>query len=147
MHDLGELADRTSRRLEDLLKDLDDSDQERQLFIEDTRRFFEERLSIYQQKRNQLENHLKNLLEQMNQLSDELQLPRIIFDHHQLTLKEKQIFINEKINQLTNLILERDKQINQLKQFIYIKIKLIGNIQINTNEVRKYLVFIHSLLI
>jgi hypothetical protein len=137
MHVLGELANTTWLRLEDLLKDLDDSDKERQAFVDDTRQFFLQRLSIYEQQRNELENHLKILSEQMDQLSDELQLPRIIFENNQMTLIEKRIFINDKIDRLKYMILERDKELIQLRQLIQIKANLIGNIQINTDEVRR----------
>jgi len=142
MHALGELANTTWLRLEDLLKDFDDIDEKREVFINDTRQFFEKRLSMYQQQRNELENHVKKLLEQMYQLFDELKLPRIIFDDNQITLKEKRILINEKIDQLKNMIFERDKEFIQLKKLINIKIKLIGNIQINIEEVRIYTFFI-----
>jgi hypothetical protein len=137
MNELGELSNRTWLRLEDLLKDFDDSDKERQIFIDDTRQFFEERLLIYQQQRNELENHIKKLSEQMYKLFDELNLPRITFNNQQITLKEKRKYINNKIEELKNMIIERDKQLIQLKQLINIKIKLIGNIQINIDEVRK----------
>jgi hypothetical protein len=136
MNPLGELANRTWLCLEDLLEDFDDSDQERQVFIEDTRLFFEERLSIYEQRRNELENHLKKLSEQMYQLFDELKIPRITFDNQQIKLREKRKLINDKIDQLKNLIFERDKELIQLRQLIINKIKFIGNIQINTDEVR-----------
>ena len=137
MHLLGELADATWLRLEDLLKDLDEGDRERQVFVDDTRQFFEQRLSIYEQRRNELENHIKKLTEQMFQLFDELQLPRIVDDNQQMTLTEKRIFINQKIDELKNMIFQRDKELIQLRQLIHLKAKLIGNIQINTDEVRK----------
>jgi hypothetical protein len=136
MNPLGELANQTWLRLEDFLRDFDDIDQERQLFIEDTHLFFEQRLSIYEKRRNELENHLKQLLEEMYQLFDELQMPRITFDNQQLTLREKRKLIHEKIDQLKNLIFERDKELIQLRQLIIHKAKFIGNIQINTDEVR-----------
>ncbi|CAF4455618.1 unnamed protein product [Rotaria sp. Silwood2] len=137
MHLLGELANVTWLRLEDLLKDLDEPDKERQAFVNDTRQFFEQRLSIYEQKRNELENSIKNLTEQMYQLYDELQLPRITFDNNQMTLIEKRNYINGKIDELKNMILERHKKLIQLRQLINIKTKLCGNININIDEVRK----------
>jgi len=136
MHLLGELAHTTWLRLEALLKDLDENDKERQVFVDDTRQFFEQRLSIYEQRRNELENHLKKLSEQMYQLFDELKIPRITFDNQQIKLREKRKLINDKIDQLKNLIFERDKELIQLRQLIINKIKFIGNIQINTDEVR-----------
>jgi len=137
MHLLGELANRTWLRLEDLLNNLDlDSEKERQVFVDDTRQFLEQRLAIYEQQRNQLENHVKKLSEQMYQLYDELQLPPIIFDNNQMTLINKRKLINEKIDQLKNMIFERDKELIQLRQLINIKVKLIGNIIINTDQVR-----------
>jgi chromosome segregation ATPase len=146
MNELCELANRTWLRLEDLLQDFDDNEKERQVFLDDTRQFFEERLSIYEKQRNEFENSIKKLSEQMYQLFDELQLPRITFDDKQLTLKEKRKYINEKIDQLKNMILQRDKEIIQLKQLINIKIKLIGNIQINIDEVRKtFLSFLYNI--
>jgi len=137
MNELGELGNHTWLRLEDLIKDFDDSDKERQVFLDDSRQFFEERLLIYEQQRNELENHIKKLSEQMYKLFDELNLPRITFDDQQITLKEKRKYINNKIDQLKNMIIERDKELIQLKQLINIKIKLIGNISINIDEVRK----------
>jgi len=137
MHLLGELANITWLRLEDLLNNLDlDSEKERQVFVDDTRQFLEQRLAIYEQQRNQLENHVKKLSEQMYQLYDELQLPPIIFDNNQMTLINKRKLINEKIDQLKNMIFERDKELIQLRQLINIKVKLIGNIIINTDQVR-----------
>jgi hypothetical protein len=137
MHLLGELANTTWLRLEDLLNNLDlDSEKERQVFVDDTRQFIEQRLAIYEQQRNQLENHVKKLSEQMYQLYDELQLPPIIFDNNQMTLINKRKLINEKIDQLKNMIFERDKELIQLRQLINIKVKLIGNIIINTDQVR-----------
>jgi hypothetical protein len=137
MHLLGELANTTWLRLEDLLNNLDlDSEKERQVFVDDTRQFLEQRLAIYEQQRNQLENHVKKLSEQMYQLYDELQLPPIIFDNNQMTLIQKRKLINEKIDQLKNMIFERDKELIQLRQLINIKVKLIGNIIINTDQVR-----------
>ncbi|CAF1392066.1 unnamed protein product [Rotaria sp. Silwood1] len=135
MHLLGELANVTWLRLEDLLKNFDEPDKERQAFLDDTRQFFEQRLSIYEQKRNEIENFIKNLIEQMYQLCDELQLPRIIFDNNNMTLIEKRNCINEKINELKNMILERDKELIQLRQLINIKTKLCGNININIDEI------------
>ncbi|CAF4091879.1 unnamed protein product [Rotaria sp. Silwood2] len=135
MHLLGELANVTWLRLEDLLKDLDEPDKERQAFVNDTRQFFEQRLSIYEQKRNELENSIKNLTEQMYQLYDELQLPRITFDNNQMTLIEKRNYINGKIDELKNMILERHKKLIQLRQLINIKTKLCGNININIDEI------------
>jgi hypothetical protein len=137
MHLLGELANTIWLRLEDLLNNLDlDSEKERQVFVDDTRQFLEQRLAIYEQQRNQLENHVKKLSEQMYQLYDELQLPPIIFDNNQMTLIQKRKLINEKIDQLKNMIFERDKELIQLRQLINIKVKLIGNIIINTDQVR-----------
>jgi len=139
MHLLGELANRTWLRLEDLLNNLDlDIEKERQVFVDDTRQFLEQRLAIYEQQRNQLENHVKKLSEQMYQLYDELQLPPMIFDNNQMTLINKRKLINEKIDQLKNMIFERDKELIQLRQLINIKVKLIGNIIINTDQVRKF---------
>jgi hypothetical protein len=139
MHLLGELANTTWLRLEDLLNNLDlDSEKERQVFVDDTRQFLEQRLAIYEQQRNQLENHVKKLSEQMYQLYDELQLPPIILDNSQMTLINKRKLINEKIDQLKNMIFERDKELIQLRQLINIKVKLIGNIIINTDQVRKF---------
>ena len=136
MNPLSELSNRTWLRLEDFLQDFDESDRERQEFIEDTRLFFEQRLSIYEKRRHQLENDLKILSEQMYQLFDELQMPRITFDDNQkLSLKEKRKLINQKIEQLKNLIFERDKELIQLRQLISQKNKFIGNSQINTDEV------------
>jgi hypothetical protein len=136
MNPLTELSNRTWLRLEDFLQDFDESDRERQEFIEDTRLFFEQRLSIYEKRRHQLENDLKILSEQMYQLFDELQMPRITFDDNQkLSLKEKRKLINQKIEQLKNLIFERDKELIQLRQLISQKNKFIGNSQINTDEV------------
>ena len=133
MNPLTELSNRTWLRLEDLLRDLEGSNQERQLFLEDTRRFFEQRLSTYEQQRNELENHIDKLSEQMYQLYDELQIPRVIVDHNQqITLKEKRKFINDKIDQLKNMIFERDKELIQLRQLINQKIKLLGNISITS---------------
>ena len=136
MNPLSELANTTWLRLEDLLKDLDNSENERQTFVDDSRQFFEQRLSIYVQQRNELENHIKKLSEQMDQLSDELQIPRIIYDNIQMNLIEKRKFINENIDHLKNMIFQRDKELILLRQFIQIKANLIGNILINTDEVR-----------
>jgi hypothetical protein len=81
---------------------------------------------------------VKKLSEQMYQLYDELQLPPIILDNSQMTLINKRKLINEKIDQLKNMIFERDKELIQLRQLINIKVKLIGNIIINTDQVRKF---------
>ncbi|CAF4350817.1 unnamed protein product [Rotaria magnacalcarata] len=141
MHLLGELADATWLRLEDLLKDLDEPDKERQAFIDDTRQFFEQRLSIYRDKRKELENSIKKLNEQMYQLFDKLQLPRIKYDNNQMTLIEKRKTINEKIDELTNMVLERDRKLIQLRQIVYIKAKLTENMHINIDEVSKIIIF------
>lgn len=135
MNPLNELANKTWIRLEDLLKDFDENEKEYDIFVNDTQEFFQERLSIYEKQRFELENHIQKLLEQMNQLSDELKIPRITFDNQQITLKQKRIIINEKIGHLKNLIIERDKELIQLRKLIHIKIKLIGNIHINTDQV------------
>ncbi|CAF0973615.1 unnamed protein product [Adineta steineri] len=136
MHLLGELAHTTWLRLEDLLNNLDiDSDKERQAFINDTRLFFEQRLSIYEQQRIELENDIKILSEQMYQLFDELNLPHITFDTNQITLIEKRKFINDKIDELKHLIFERDKELILLRQLIDSKMKLIGNTHINTDQI------------
>jgi hypothetical protein len=139
MNPLGELADRTWLRLQELLKDYDESEKECEIFLDDTRQFFEQRLSIYEKKRNELENDVQNLSERMFELFDELKLPRITFDDKRLTLKQKQKLINDKINQLKNMILERDKKLIKLRKLIYTKIKLIGNIQINIDQVRNFI--------
>jgi phenylpropionate dioxygenase-like ring-hydroxylating dioxygenase large terminal subunit len=136
MNPLSELANTTWLRLEDLLKDLDNSDKERQAFLDDSRQFFEQRLSIYEQQRNELENHINKLSEQMDQLSDELQIPRIIYNNNQMNLIEKRKFINENIDHLKNMIFQRDKELILLRQSIQIKANLIGNTLINTDEVR-----------
>ncbi|CAF3463772.1 unnamed protein product [Rotaria socialis] len=137
MHLLGELADATWLRLEDLLKDLDEPDKERQAFIDDTRQFFEQRLSTYRDKRKELENSIEKLNEQMYQLFDKLQLPRTKYDNNQMTLIEKRKTINEKIDELTNMVLERDRKLIQLRQIVYIKAKLTENMHINIDEVSK----------
>lgn len=144
MHLLGELANAVSIRLEDLLKDLDEADKERQAFIDDTRQYFEQRLSIYEKKRYELENYVTSLMEQMHELCDKLQLPRITFDNNQMTLIEKRKCINEKIDELKNMILERDKKLIELRQLIDIKAKLTGNIYINIEEVRKLFYFLKN---
>ncbi|CAF0843091.1 unnamed protein product [Adineta ricciae] len=137
MHLLGEIANQTWLRLEDLLQDLElDRDKERRAFIEDTQEFFRKRLAIYEQERNELENHVKNLAEQMFQLFDELQLPRISIDRQKLTLMAQRKLINEKIDELKELILERDKELIQLRESITIKMKFIGNIHINVDEIK-----------
>ncbi|CAF3356101.1 unnamed protein product [Rotaria socialis] len=135
MHLLGELADATWLRLEDLLKDLDEPDKERQAFIDDTRQFFEQRLSTYRDKRKELENSIEKLNEQMYQLFDKLQLPRTKYDNNQMTLIEKRKTINEKIDELTNMVLERDRKLIQLRQIVYIKAKLTENMHINIDEI------------
>jgi hypothetical protein len=140
MHLLGELADTTWLHLNTLLKDLDEDEKERQAFVDDTRKFFEQRLSIYEQRRNEIENHLKKLSEEMFKLFDELQLPRITNENNQMTLIEKEKYFNEKIEELKNLIFERDKELIHLRQLINIKTKLIGNVDINTDEVRKQVI-------
>lgn len=146
MHLLGEVANQTWLRLEDLLQDLDlDRDKERQAFIEDTQEFFRKRLAIYEHERNQLENHVKNLEEQMFQLFDELQLPRISIDRQKFTLVAQRKLINEKIDELKELILGRDKELIQLRESIKIKTKFIGNIHINVDEVRRKISFSFAL--
>ena len=137
MDPLGELVHATSLRLEDLLSDLDEPDKERQLFLDDTRQFFEQRLSIYVKRRNELEDSIKKLLEHMYELCDELQVPRIIIDDTRMTLIEKRKYINEKINELKSMIIERDKQLTHLRQLIKIRAKLLGNIHIDNDEVSK----------
>jgi SMC interacting uncharacterized protein involved in chromosome segregation len=136
MHLLGELAHKTWLRLEILLNDLDENDKERQAFVDDTRLFFEERLSTYEQRRNQLENRLKTLLEQIYELCDELQQPRTLADHSQMALGERERYFLGHIEQLKAMIFERDKELIQLRQHIQNKATFIGKIQIKTEQVR-----------
>ena len=133
MNPLCELADQTWRYLQDLI---DGMEEENQLFLGDTRRFFEERLSIYEKQRKELENHVEILVEEMNRLSDQLELPRISFDHSIRTLKEKKNFINEKIIQLKDLVIQQDKELMKFREFILRKNQILGNEQININQVR-----------
>ena len=133
MNPLCELADQTWRYLQDLI---DGMEEENQLFLGDTRRFFEERLSIYEKQRKELEHHLEILVEEMNRLSDQLELPRISFDHSIRTLKEKKNFINEKIIQLKDFIIQQDKELMKFREFILRKNQILGNEQININQVR-----------
>jgi len=137
MNPLVELANRTWNDLEKLIEDFDNQETERTSFINETCLFFQQRLSIYQQKRIELENHVEKLIEQMNQLSDELQMSRIVLQS-KLNLKQKRIFINEKIDHLKNLIFERDKELIQLRLLINQKVQLIGNIQLQTEQVRLF---------
>lgn len=147
MNLLGELVNATWLRLEDLLKDLDEPDEERQVFIDDTRQFFEQRLSIYVKKRLELETSIKELEEKMYQLFDKLELPRVKYSDREMTLIEKQKSINDKINELNSMVIENDKKLAHLRQSIIIKAKLIGNNYHNVDEVRKLFLFIDSVFI
>lgn len=134
MNPLVELANQTWIDLEGLLDDVDHQENERQLFVDDTYFFFQQRLSIYRQKRVHLENQIEKLSEEMCQLSDELQMPRIHLDS-KFTLKEKRAFIEEKIDHFRRLIYERDKELIELRRSIEQKLKLIGNVSMNTEQV------------
>lgn len=136
MHLLGELAHKTWLRLEILLNDLDENDEERQAFIDDTRQFFDERLSTYEQRRDQLQTHLETLLQQIHQLYDELQEPRTLDDYSQMALNEREKYFLGQIEQLKAKIFERDKELIQLRQDIQNKARFIGMIPIQTEQVR-----------
>lgn len=136
MNPLCELANQTWKHLEDLLEHFDEPERDYELFVKDTRLFFEQRLSIYEKQRKELENEVNILSEEMNHLSDQLEMPRITFDHSQVTLKEKKKFIYEKIDHLKYLIIQRNKELIQLRELIEIKMKILGNQQIDIDQVR-----------
>ena len=127
MHLLGELADQTWSRLEALLVNFDDSDQQRRAFLDDTRQFFHQRLMIYEQRRIQLEKQTKLLLDEVHRLCDELQLPRTTIEiPSALTLKDKDKYLREQIEQLKVRLFERDKELIQLRETIRIRSQVIG---------------------
>ena len=127
MHLLGELADQTWSRLEALLVNFDDSDQQRRAFLDDTRQFFQQRLTIYEQRRIQLEKQTELLLDEVHRLCDELQLPRTTIEiPSALTWKDKDKYLREQIEQLKVRLFERDKELIQLRESIRIRSQVIG---------------------
>ena len=101
MHLLGELADQTWSRLEALLVNFDESDRERRAFLDDTRQFFQQRLTIYEQRRIELEKQIELLLGEVHRLCDELQLPRTTIEiPPTLTLRDKDKYLREQIERL-----------------------------------------------
>lgn len=138
MHPLGELANRTGHRLEILLQDFDQQDQERQAFLRDTEQFFQQRLSIYEERRQEREKQLEGLFHQAYRLCDELCLPRsTIQNDEEISLNEKEKYLHEQIERLKNLIYERDKELIQLHETIQLKCHLLGNVTVQTDEVSK----------
>jgi hypothetical protein len=138
MHPLAELADRTWLRFESLLTDCDEpTGDERVALVEDTRLFFEQRLSPFEQRRTTLVKHIASLLEQADRLCDELQQPRLNIDKddERVSLKDKEKSVREQIEGLQRLICERDKELIHLRRIIGTKSALIGSVDINTDEV------------
>lgn len=137
MNLLTQLAEQTWLRLDELLLDLDYTGNERQLFVDETKVFFEERLLIYEKQRNQLEETSKTLRDELNRLADELGLDRSQFNTQpNSSIKQKQEFLRKEIDRLKILLNERNKELVQLRQIIGLKVKIIGNVAANPDEVR-----------
>ena len=138
MNPLGELAHRIWQRLDILLEDFNQPDQERQAFLHDSESFFQHRLSIYEERRKEKEKQLESLFDEAFRLCDELQLPRSsIKNDQEISLKEKEKYLYEQIQHLKSLIYERDKELIQLRDMIQIKCRLLGNRTIQTDEVHR----------
>ena len=133
---LVELAEQTWLRLEKLLLDLDENDQERQSFVNDTRIFFEQRLSVYESRKIELEKRTNDFLDEIHRLRDQLRLPKDPIEIDEtLSIREKQNYLEEQIQNLRKLLDERDKELIQLRHVVALKAKLIGNIELNTEQV------------
>ena len=127
MHLLGELADQTWSSLEALLVNFDESDRERRAFVDDRRQFFQQRLTIYEQGRIELEKQIELLLGEVHRLCDELQLPRTTVEiPPALTLRDKDKYLREQIERLKVRLFERDKELIQLRETIRIRSQVIG---------------------
>ena len=136
MHLLGELADQTWSRLEALLANFDNADQERRAFLDDTRQFFQARLAIYEQRRMELEKQIDVLLGEVYRLCDELQLTRTTVEiPATLNLKDKDKYLREQIELLKARLFERDRELIQLRETIRVRRAVIGLDPSNTEQI------------